>query len=106
VDPYAFFGSLAVASFSATVWFAYQHPRTYNRLANGASIVVMVAILLWNGFTVGYSHGSKDALAHAASGALAEDFDGSPFGLKGAGIGLAVMLVILALRYIHRLKDD
>lgn len=99
-------GGLAVTAVSATVWLAYQHPRSYSTLANWVLIALYAAMLIWMGYVSGYSDGTKEVVEYVASGGAPEEYDATPFG--GAVtlyLGLA-MLVLTALRFIHRLRDD
>lgn len=97
---------LAIAATTGLFWFAYTHPRSYIRISSVALLVVAVANMVLVGYTVGFRTGAGRALDHASLPEPKTAFDTDPLGWTPMLIFAGIMLIIIALQFIHKLKDD
>ncbi|MBP0440654.1 hypothetical protein [Tianweitania sediminis] len=98
-------GPLIAMAAGGIVWFAYYHPDSYYRVSLWVYFALLAIYLVLLGGEIGYSLGAEAVLEHIAAGGQAESFDKTPFGANLLWF-LLVWAVMIALRFIHRLRDD
>jgi hypothetical protein len=96
--------TLLGTGFVSLCWFAYNHPRSFERISYWFLAIGMTVAFCMLSWSAGYSRGATEAFKHIGT-TMPAAFDPDVLGFWPS-IGFLILVVVLtALRFIHLLKD-